>query len=261
MMNVNVYGSTPFTIALIHGGPGAPGQMSSVARVLSDSFGVIEPIQTADTIDGQIQELKEIVEYYFQGPGIIIGYSWGAWLSYLFTGKHPRYVKKLILISSGPFQESYVTNIYKQRASRVPEDQLEDLRMLSTLLENPSTLDKDNLFKKLFLLLSKTDSYAPIRSEDDTISFQPDIFFKIMKEACHLRKTGRLLSIGTRIMCPVVAIHGDYDPHPFQGVKKPLAGILKDFRFIFIPQCGHTPWNERYARDQFYDIIRAEIEE
>ena len=258
-MNVNVYGTKPYSIALIHGGPGAPGQMSSVAKVLSDSFGVLEPIQTADTIDGQIQELKEIVEHYFQDPGIIIGYSWGAWLSYLFTATYPRYVKKLILVSSGPFQESYVPYIHEQRSFRVTEGQLEDLKRLSLLLETPSTIDTTDLFKKLFLLFSQTDAYAPIQSEDDTILFQPNIFFKIMGEASYLRKSGKLSSVGACITCPVVAIHGDHDPHPSQGVKKPLASTLKDFRFILLTKCGHTPWNERYAKDKFYEILRGEI--
>jgi len=259
MMNVNVYGNKPYNVALIHGGPGAPGQMSMVARVLSDSLGVIEPIQTADTIDGQIQELKEIVDDYFQDPGVIIGYSWGAWLSYLFTGNYPRYVKKLILVSSGPFQESYTTYIHEQRASRVTEEELEELNQLYHLLGNPSARDSGNLFKELSLLFLKTDSYDPIYTNDDTITFQPDIFFKIMAEANHLRKSGRLLSVGACIKCPVVAIHGDYDPHPFQGVEKPLACTLKDFRFILLPKCGHTPWNERHARDRFYTILRMEI--
>jgi pimeloyl-ACP methyl ester carboxylesterase len=56
----------------------------------------------------------------------------------------------------------------------------------------------------------------------------------------------------------VVAIHGDYDPHPFQGVKKPLSGILKDFRFILLKNCGHTPWIEKKAVNEFYRVLRAE---
>lgn len=258
-MDVNVYGAKPHLVALIHGGPGAPGQMSSVAKELSDSFGVIEPIQTADTIDGQIHELKEIVEHYFQDPGVIIGYSWGAWLSYLFTAAYPRYVKKLILVSSGPFQESYVPYINEQRSSRVTENQLEDLKKLSLLLETPSTIVTTELYKRLFLLFSQTDAYASIQSEDDTISFQPTIFFKIMDEANYIRKSGKLLSAGTGIKCPVIAIHGDYDPHPYQGVNKPLSTVLKDFRFFLLPKCGHRPWNERYAKDKFYKILKGEI--
>ena len=30
----------------------------------------------------------------------------------------------------------------------------------------------------------------------------------------------------------MIAIHGDYDPHPAEGVEKPLATVLKDFRLF-----------------------------
>ncbi len=65
--------------------------------------------------------------------------------------------------------------------------------------------------------------------------------------------------MGKRIECPVVAIHGDYDPHPPEGIQGPLSPILKDFRFILLKNCGHLPWIEREARDLFYKILREEL--
>jgi pimeloyl-ACP methyl ester carboxylesterase len=57
----------------------------------------------------------------------------------------------------------------------------------------------------------------------------------------------------------VVAIHGDYDPHPAEGVRKPLTEVLEDFRFILLKKCGHTPWREQEARDDFFRILKREI--
>jgi hypothetical protein len=57
----------------------------------------------------------------------------------------------------------------------------------------------------------------------------------------------------------VIAIHGDYDPHPYQGVKEPLSIILKIFRFILLEKCEHEPWTERQARDKFFEIIEGEL--
>ncbi len=73
--------------------------------------------------------------------------------------------------------------------------------------------------------------------------------------------SGQLLKLGKKIRCPVVAIHGDYDPHPYQGVKEPLWRILKKFRFILLDNCGHRPWVERAVRDRFYSILINEIEQ
>jgi pimeloyl-ACP methyl ester carboxylesterase len=81
----------------------------------------------------------------------------------------------------------------------------------------------------------------------------------VWKEAKELRYSGKLLELGKKIQCPVVAIHGDYDPHPIEGIKDPLTRVLKDFRFILLKNCGHLPWLEKKARDNFFDILLDEL--
>jgi pimeloyl-ACP methyl ester carboxylesterase len=80
-----------------------------------------------------------------------------------------------------------------------------------------------------------------------------------VQDAEELRRSGKLLKYGKHIKCPVVAIHGDYDPHPALGVQKPLSAILKNFRFILLKNCGHKPWVERQAKDEFYGILKEEL--
>ena len=63
-----------------------------------------------------------------------------------------------------------------------------------------------------------------------------------------------------QVTCPVVAIHGDYDPRLAEGVREPLVRVLNDFRFILLEKCGHEPWVEKFARDEFYDILKNELE-
>jgi len=38
-----------------------------------------------------------------------------------------------------------------------------------------------------------------------------------------------------------VSIHGDYDPHPAEGVKEPLTRVIKDFRFILLKKLRPSP--------------------
>ena len=57
MKNLRIYGNKPFSVAVIHGGPGAPGEMAPVARELASVKGVLEPLQTADSLEGQVDEL------------------------------------------------------------------------------------------------------------------------------------------------------------------------------------------------------------
>ena len=64
------------------------------------------------------------------------------------------------------------------------------------------------------------------------------------------------MALCKRIQCPVVAIHGDHDPHPAEGVREPLHRVLKSFRFILLEDCGHKPWIEKRAKDKFFSILR-----
>jgi len=58
----------------------------------------------------------------------------------------------------------------------------------------------------------------------------------------------------------VVAIHGDYDPHPAEGVQKPLSALIEEFRFVLLKKCGHTPWLERQAQEEFYKVLEEELQ-
>jgi pimeloyl-ACP methyl ester carboxylesterase len=259
MKNPRAYGKAPFRVAVIHGGPGAPGEMAPVAKELSAKCGILEPLQTAMTIDGQINELQDVVTKQGHPPTILIGWSWGAWLSYLFAAQKPALVKKLILIASGPFEEKDAQNIMQTRLNRLNEEERSKALLLINVLEGPVVADKNDAFLRLGKLLSKADAYDPIPHKSHGLECQYDIYKKIWEQATALRRNGKLLEYGAKIQCPVVAIHGDFDPHPAEGIRRPLTRILKNFRFILLKKCGHTPWIERSAKDRFYETLKKEL--
>jgi pimeloyl-ACP methyl ester carboxylesterase len=257
--NCNLYGKKPFTIAVIHGGPGAAGEMAPVAKELATHWGVLEPLQTALSIDGQLQELKSVLEEYGDVPIYLIGFSWGAWLSYLCAAKFPDLVKKLILVGSGSFDEKYAQKIQKTRLNRLNDDDRKKYNSLIEKLSVPFSENQNEILQQLGELCEKTDTFEAIEHEIPKIDLRVDIFQSVWQEAAALRKSGTLLDLGKKIQCPVVAIHGDYDPHPAEGVQQPLAAVLNDFRFILLKNCGHKPWIEKWARDEFYRILINEF--
>lgn len=259
MKNLRKYGIAPFNIAVIHGGPGAAGEMAPVARDLSSNSGVLEPLQTAKSLEGQVEELKEVLGKKGSLPVTLIGFSWGAWLSYIFTAKNPSLVKKLILVDSGGFEDRYAENIRETRLSRLSEGEREEVESLIEKINEPAYENKNEAFAKLGKLFSKADAYKPIKVKTDAIDCQYEIFRNVWREASEMRSSGELLELGKKIECPVVAIHGDYDPHPAEGVQKPLSSVLKDFRFMLLKKCGHKPWIEKYAMDEFYKILKQEL--
>ena len=134
---------------------------------------------------------------------------------------------------------------------------------LIEVINNPGTEDKNLAFARFGALCTKADAYEPIVNAStglEAIDYQVAIFQGVWREGAELRRSRELLKLGTHITCPVVAIHGDYDSHPAEGVQKPLSAILKDFRFILLPNCGHRPWIERKARKRFFRILNEELQ-
>ncbi len=269
MINLRTYGAPPFNLAVIHGGPGAWGEMAPVARELSFLGGVLEPLQTAVTLEGQVTELRDVLEEHGTLPIILTGFSWGAMLSFIFTARHPQFVKKLILVGSGPYEEKYAANIMRTRISRLGKDDLENFRRLTEALDNPSAENRNDILCSFGKLMSKADTYDPLLYEDELLAHEDEmldckcryeVFRGVWEEASGLRRSGKLLGLGREIRCQVVAIHGDYDPHPFEGVLEPLSGSLMDFKFILLEKCGHKPWIETEAKERFYEVLKHEIQ-
>lgn len=245
-------------VVLIHGGPGAAGEMKTVADQLSQSFSVIAPNQTKKTISGQVEELKRQISDAGESPFILVGYSWGAWLGWIFTARYPDLVKKLILISSGPFDAKYVEVMNKVRLSRMSDKQKKQFDELIAKLDSSSGSDKNGIFKNFGELMSRVDSHE-VMQDTAEIKYDYEIYQTIWPEADELRNSGKLLKMGKSIKCPVIAIQGDQDTHPYTGVKAPLEAILSDFKAILLPKCGHKPWLEKGSKQQFYNILKEEI--
>jgi pimeloyl-ACP methyl ester carboxylesterase len=223
---------------------------------------VLEPIQTAGSLTGQVEELRAVLEDHAQLPATLIGFSWGAWLSFIVAARHPGLVEKLVLVGSGPFEERYAGQVLQTRLDRLCPEQRVEFESILDRLSGPAAEGQDALLARLGALTSKTDAYAPCEEWQrgrEAIDLRPDIFRAVWTEAARLRKAGDLVRLGRRITCPVVAIHGSYDPHPVQGVGEPLAAVLRDFRLVVLESCGHRPWIERRARDAFYRVLAREL--
>ena len=223
--NLRIHGDAPYCTAVVHGGPGAAGEMAPVARALSVSRGVLEPLQTETSIDAQVDELHTILRDHADWPTVVIGFSWGAWLSLILAARHPDSAARLILVGAGPFRQEYVAQLLEARQQR-------------------------------------DDEYDPVDDpcEKEPIEFRKDLYDQVWPEAAKLREQGVLLDVASSIQCPVLAIHGDHDPHPWQGVSQPLSEAVAHFRFELLKRCGHKPWIERQARDQFYQLLEMELD-
>jgi pimeloyl-ACP methyl ester carboxylesterase len=254
---VRKYGHPPYLVALLHGGPGAAGEMEPVAIRLSHSFGVLEFLQTKKSVKGQVEELKKQINSFSKLPLVLIGYSWGAWLGFIFASTYPQKVKKLILISSGAFEKKYNRDLISIRLERLKGVKKVEAENLIHKIDSGCN-DKGEL-QRFGELMTLADSYDYILNKKEKIDIDMDVFNSVWPEARKMRDTNELINHAEEIRCPVVAFHGTYDSHPVAGVKDPLSERLADFKMIVMEKCGHTPWKERFAKKTFFELLLKEL--
>jgi len=270
-MKGRFYGNKPYKAAVIHGGPGALGSVAAIARELSKDFGVIEPLQTKSSISELLLEMDDILSAHWDGPLTLIGHSWGAWLTFIYAAEYPQKVNRAILVGSGPFEIQYVADIDKRRMEHLTPPEIGEYHTLLAGLESAeggeptesAATDKAQWMKRLGELVEKADNYCPVEiatQEEDCFPARGDLYSVLWAEASQWRRSGKLLGLADKITCPVTVIHGEDDPHPWDGVKIPLEKKIKDLRLYKLERCGHNPWKEKYARGRFFEILRETIE-
>ena len=145
-----------------------------------------------------------------------------------------------------------------ERLRRLSHDERDEAETIIARLSDASPGD-DAAFARFAALLAKADAFDPLPGEHEPIDAQMHIYASVWPEAAELRRSGALLDLAASVACPVVAIHGAYDPHPPEGVREPLSRVVADFRLVLLAECGHTPWLERRARDEFYWLLESEL--
>ena len=257
---VRFYGKGPFRVAVLHGGPGAPGYMAPVARELAQTMGVIEPLQTKNSLEGQINELKAQVQAHADIPVVLIGSSWGAVLALFLAAREPTLVRKLILIGSAVFDAESSSRIEGIRRQRMDSGKCKRYDAITSEMDRVSTDERRRLMREWGEMLFDVDVYDPLTVNLEIIEVQSDILQSVWSDFVALRdRPGYLKAEFSSITAPAVVIHGEYDPHPIEGIRPFLQSCLSRVRFYLLPKCGHYPWIERYARERFFEILCHEL--
>jgi len=253
------YGHPPYSVVLVHGGPGAAGSLEPVARELGSTCGALEPWQSVPSVAGQVRELSRQIDRWASPPVVLIGHSWGAWLALLLAGERPELVTRVVLVGSGPLQARYGRAIPRRRRSRLSEGEWAEYVALSRDLSGRGGRGRPAAMRRLGELSERTDAYDPIVHPTVRGRMDPKAFRQIGREAAEMRRTGVLLRAARRVRAPVMVVHGANDPHPIEGVVEPLRRVGLDVRVIRLERCGHEPWWERHARAKFFTVLKREL--
>jgi pimeloyl-ACP methyl ester carboxylesterase len=234
--------------------------MAPVARELAQLKGVIEPLQTADSLHGQIEELETQLIDHADPPVTLIGSSWGAVLALFVAARNEVEVRKLILIGSAVFDAESSSRIEGIRLDRLNDEKRRRYESIVDNLKRASDDERNRLMNEWGELLFETDVYDPLTHDLEVIDTQYDIFSKVWPDFVALRdRPGFLKNEFSKIDVPTIVIHGEYDPHPIEGLRPFLESCLSNVSFHLLPECGHYPWIEKRARERFFEVLRNEI--
>ncbi len=254
-----LYGQDPFSLVLVHGGPGAAGSMSILADNLSEEMGVIESLQTKLTIDDLIEELHQDIVGSTKNKVTLVGHSWGAMLSLLFTNRYPKIIERLILIGCPPLTPDFSEQITSNRFRRLSPYEAEMFnKHVEQLAKISDSVNAAESFKIIEELTYRTDNYSPLDLETihRKVLFNPEVFGSVWSEAEKLRRDGKFSSILGKIKVPIFLIHGTFDPHPVDSVIQTMKSSGAKYTYIPIENCGHTPFFEKSISSEFHHLIQ-----
>ena len=249
---VHLYGEAPYRIVLVHGGPGAIGSLKGFAKELSmrTQIGVVEAIQTKYSIAELIEELYKQISENCSEKVSLIGHSWGAWLVTLFAEKYPELIDNIVLVGCPPLEDKYVAEIGTRRLESLSKD---DRAIFQRLMDGRAT-DED--MAQIPQILERSDNYC-LENREMHRGEKADsrMHNTIWAEAAKLRTEGKLLAAFKHIKNKIVLIQGVKDPHPARGVIIPLQENGVACETYLLDKCGHSPFMEKYAKEEFYGIL------
>jgi len=254
-IEVRRYGGAGSVVALLHGGPGAPGHMAPVARGLEDAFRVLEPFQRRSggaplTVARHVADLHEIVEPL--GRPALVGSSWGAMLALAYAAAHAGSAGPLVLVGCGTFD---VASRARFKAT-VDERMSADLRRRIEALEREIP-DADRRLGAIGDLLAPVYGFDPLPGDAGSLACDARGHEETWADMMRLQADGTYPRAFAAIASPVLMLHGAHDPHPGGGIRASLAPFVRRLEYVEWERCGHYPWLERQAREPFFEKLRA----
>jgi pimeloyl-ACP methyl ester carboxylesterase len=160
----------------------------------------------------------------------------------------------MVLIGCGTFDthaRGQMTAILRDRMS-------EELRRRMDHLEEEFP-EPNKRLRALGELTLPLYSYDPDIAEFEPESDASDARAKndeTWQDMVRLQNEGVYPAAFAAIETPVLMLHGAADPHPGRLIRASLEPYLPQLEYCELERCGHYPWLERQARDQFFSVLR-----
>ena len=258
-MFVRRYGEAGPLVFALHGGPAAVGDVAPIAKRISKSFRAVEPWQRGSgnmplTVARHIADLHELaIDLSGNSPLAIVGHSWGAMLALCYAAEHPSKAGPIVLVGCGTFDQAARSRMQATIEERMDHVLRDKLRRLSTEFTDPT--DRFMQTFKLTRHLFDFDPIGPYPEEEQSEPFDLKAHEETWNDMARLQANGTYPGSFEAIESPVLMLHGQYDPHPGKMIRDSLIDHLPQLEYHEWERCGHSPWIEKSARDDFFSVI------
>ena len=275
-MRIRRHGTSGPLVIVLHGGPAATGEAAPIARGLADSFRVLEPWQRGSgdgplTVARHVEDLHELVAEQSgrDARPALVGESWGAMLALAYAAAHPTEAGPIVLVGCGTFDTAARARLVETLEERTGEDLRRRLEQLPKLFP-----DGEERLRKRYELMSSlydfdaeesegTDARGPEAgspngdgADDEVPSFDVEAHRETWQDMVRLQEEGVYPAAFAAIESPVLMIHGVYDPHPGRMIRAGLEPHIGRLEYHELERCGHSPWREKHARDEFFTTLK-----
>ena len=256
-IRIRRHGTDGPVVIVLHGGPGAPGSAADLSLGLSDTFRIVEPWQreseecTPLTVAGHVADLHQVVlNVCDDRPPALVGESWGAMLALAYAADYPANAGPIVLIGCGTFDKQSRACCVKTREERIAQH-------IAKHPEFAADLNLD-LNDKIMKWHDMTDTYKSIPSSfhTDDIVFDRKGHTQTWNDMLRCQEGGLYPAAFSRIVSPVLMLHGAYDPHPGKMIRDSLRPHIPQLDYRELNKCGHRPLIEAFVREKFLAVIR-----
>lgn len=105
-------------------------------------------------------------------------------------------------------------------------------------------------------LIESVYSYEVEPHSDETEYYDAQGHGESWEDMLRLQREGVYPTRFCRIAVPVLMVHGADDPHPGSAICACLREVIPQLEYVELARCGHYPWWERHAKQEFFGVLR-----
>jgi len=255
-------------LVVVHGGPGLAHDylFTPFSRLAADYRLVFYDQRGSGRSDAfkpgekvTVEDLVDDLEALRQALGLesfnLVGQSWGAIIAIRYTARHPRHVRRLLLLEPAPGSSDALPEFQRRMAARRSQQDKDELLALSA---NPALRTDPALFKTWMNLSFKSYYFDAGKQDLEKLAYMDaeriQKFFASSTMFGPYIATFSLYDTMAGITCPVLIVHGADDVVPTASVERMKAAMPKAELHV-IGECGHFVHVEK--PNEYFRLIRT----